>query len=122
MKVSSNVAGGSDDKSNFPYKLLLANTQVSRLHKAFANNCSTNIKLSKTKLHKIGEAERFFDRRLRPLLKNGLPLMKNVLKPIGKSVLVLLELTAAASARDPASHKKIFGSSVTTLIIANEEI
>ena len=48
--------------------------------------------------------------------------MKNVFKPLGKSVLVLLELRAAASARDPASHKKIFGSSMTTLIISNEEI
>ena len=48
--------------------------------------------------------------------------MKNVFKPLGKSVLVLLELAAAASVRDPASHKKIFGSSMTTLIISNEEI
>ena len=48
--------------------------------------------------------------------------MKNVFKPLGKSVLVLLELRAAASARDPASHKKIFGSSMTKLIISNEEI
>ena len=69
MKVSSNVDGGSDDKNNFPNKLLLANKQVSRLHKVFANNCSTNIKLSKTHLHKIGEAERFLDRLLGPLLK-----------------------------------------------------
>ena len=122
MKVSSNVVGGSDDQNNFPHKLLLANTQVSRLHKAFANNCSTNITLSKTQLHKIGEAERFLDSLLGPLLKTGLHLMKNVIKSLGKSVLVWLELTAPASARDPASHKKFFGSSMTTLIISNEEI
>ena len=38
----------------FPCKLLLINTQVSRLHQAFANNSSANIKLSKTQLSKIG--------------------------------------------------------------------
>ena len=38
----------------FPRKLLLINTQVLRLHQAFANNSSANIKLSKTQLSKIG--------------------------------------------------------------------
>ena len=38
----------------FPRKLLLINTQVSRLCQAFANNSSANIKLSKTQLSKIG--------------------------------------------------------------------
>ena len=40
LKISSNVAGDSNDENNFPYKLLLTNTQVSRLRKAFANNSS----------------------------------------------------------------------------------
>ena len=57
LKISSNVAGDSDDdNNNFPHKLLLTNTQVSRLRKAFANNSSANIKLSKTQLHKIGQS------------------------------------------------------------------
>ena len=34
----------SNDENNFSYKLLLTNKQVSRLHKAFANNSSANIK------------------------------------------------------------------------------
>ena len=38
----------------FPRKLLLINTQVSRLCQAFANKSSANIKLSKTQLSKIG--------------------------------------------------------------------
>ena len=33
-----------------PHKLLLADTQVLKLCKAFANDSSTNIKLSKTQL------------------------------------------------------------------------
>ena len=38
LKISSNVVGDSNDEHNFPNKLLLTNTQVSRLGKAFANN------------------------------------------------------------------------------------
>ena len=52
FKISSNVVGDSNDENNFPHKLLLTNTQVSNLSKAFANNSTANIKLSKTKLHK----------------------------------------------------------------------
>ena len=48
--------------------------------------------------------------------------MKNVLKPLAKSILIPLGLTAAASAADAAIHKKIFGSGITTLIISNEEM
>ena len=59
---------------------------------------SATIKLSKTQLHKIGESRGFLDRRLKPLLKTGLPLMNTVLKPLARSVLISLELTAAASA------------------------
>ena len=47
--------------------------------------------------------------------------MKNVLKPLAKSVLIPLGLTPAAAATDAASQKKIFGQSMTTLIILIEE-
>ena len=57
-----------------------------------------------------------------PLLKTGLLLIRNVLKPLAKSVLIPLELTAVASATDVAINKKMFGSGVTTLIISNEEM
>ena len=72
----------------------------------------------------------FLGRLLGPLLKTGLPLIKNVIKPLAKSVLIPLGLTAAASAADAGIHKKILGSSHnndnnnnnTTLIISNNEI
>ena len=48
--------------------------------------------------------------------------MKNVVKPLAKSVLIPLGLTAAASATDAAIQKKIFGSVMTALIISNEEM
>ena len=44
LKLSSNVAGYCNDENNFPHKLLLTKTQVSRLRKAFANNSSASIK------------------------------------------------------------------------------
>ena len=51
-----------------------------------------------------------------------MPWIGNVLKPLAKSVLIPLGLTAAALATDAAIHKKIFGSGMTTLIISNEEM
>ena len=48
--------------------------------------------------------------------------MKNVLKPLAKTVLIPLGLTSAASATDAAIQKKILGSGTTTLIISNEEM
>ena len=48
--------------------------------------------------------------------------MKNVLKPLAKSVLIPLGLTAAVSATDAVIQKKIFGSGITTLIISNKEM
>ena len=38
LKVSANVASDSNDENNFPHKLVLTNTQVSKLRKALANN------------------------------------------------------------------------------------
>ena len=53
LNLSSNKIGDSDDKTNFRHKLLLTDRQVLRLRKAFANNSSANIKLSKTQLNMI---------------------------------------------------------------------
>ena len=50
-----------------------------------------------------------------------MPLIKNVLKPLAKSVLIPLALAKAVSATDAAIYKKMFGSSTTILIISNEE-
>ena len=46
----------------------------------------------------------FLGRFLGPLLKPGLPLIKNVIKPLAKSVLIPLGLTTAASAADTGTH------------------
>ena len=64
----------------------------------------------------------FLCRLLGPLFKTLLPLMKNVIKPLAKSVLIPLGLNSAASAADAGIHKKILGSGTTTLIISNDEM
>ena len=48
LRLPLNMIG--DNKTNFPHELLLTNTQVSNLRKAYANHSSTNIKLSKSQL------------------------------------------------------------------------
>ena len=98
---------------------MLTNRQVANLRRAFDNSLSNDIKLSKTQKLKVG----FLGRLLGPLLKAGLPLMKSVIQPLAKIVLVSLRLTAAASTADAGIHKKILGSGHnTTLIISNDEM
>ena len=53
MKLSSNLIGNSNDETNFPHKLLLTDTKVSRLCKVFANGSSVNLKFSETLLSKM---------------------------------------------------------------------
>ena len=89
------------NESNFSHKLLLTNRQVSNLRKAFANHLSADIKLSKTI-----QSGGFLRRLLGPLLKTGLSLIKNVIKPLAKSALIPVGLTAAASATNAEIHKK----------------
>ena len=63
LRLSSNMVG--DDEASFPHKLLLKS--------------STDIKLSKTQLSKMILSAGFLDWFLGPLLKTGLPLIKNVI-------------------------------------------
>ena len=114
----------------FALKLLLTNTQVSKLCKPFANGSLANIKLSRSQLHKIGQWGGFLGRLVELLLKPGLRLKKNVLKPLPKTILMLLGLAPAASATDATIHKIMFRSVMhppdlakrTTFIISIEEI
>ena len=113
LNLSANIIGDYNNENNFPNKLLLTNTQVSKLRKAFANTFSANTKLSKTEWHKIGQSGGFLGRILGPLLKTELPLMENVLKLLAKIVIIPLGLTSAASATDAAINKQMFESGFT---------
>ena len=94
------MIGNLDDEANFPHKFLLTNRQVANLRKAFDNQTSTDMKLSKAQLTKMqkGGLLRF----LAPLLKSGLLLVKSVIQPLG-----MLGLTTASSATDAAINKNI---------------
>ena len=46
LRLSLNIIG--DNETNFAHKLLLTDTLVLNIRKSFANNSSTDIKLSKT--------------------------------------------------------------------------
>ena len=106
INISTNMKGDSNDETNFPHDLLLTDRQVSTIRKAFSNNSPANIKFSKTQLSKMIQSGGFLGKLLGPLLKTGLPLIKSVITPLAKSVLISLGLTAAASAADAGIHKK----------------
>ena len=93
------------NSDNLPHELLLAR-QTTELRNAIENNMSTDRKLSKAQISKIIQSGGFLGKLFDPLLKTGLPLIKNVIKPLAKSVLIPLGLTAAASAADVGIQKK----------------
>ena len=117
IRLSLNMIGDSNDKGNFPHELLFA--EVSSIRKAFANNSLVDIKFSKAQLSKMIQSGGFLDKLLGPLLKTGLPLIKNVITSLTKIVLIPLGLTAAA---DAGIHMKILRSGNTTLIISNKDM
>ena len=108
--------------NNLPHKLLLTTRQKTKISNAFNDNTSTDIKLSKAQINKIIQSGGLLGRLFGPLLKTELPLIKNVIKPLAKSILIPLGLTAVASAADAGIHIKILGSRNTALIIFNEEM
>ena len=118
LRISFKMFNGND----LPHELLLTTRQKTKLRNAFNSNMSTNLKILKTQISKIIQSGGFLVTLLGPLLKTGLSLIKNVIKPLAKSVLIPSGLTAAASAADAGIHKKIMGSGNTTLIISNEEM
>ena len=92
------------NSNNLPHELLLTTRQKTKIRNAFNNNTSTDIKLSKAQINEIIQSGGFLGKLLGPL--TGLPLIKNVIKRLAKSVLIPLRLTAAASAADAGIHKK----------------
>ena len=57
------MIGDSNEESNFPYKVLLTDREVSKLRQVFPNNSSVNLELSKTQLSKIVQLGRFLGRQ-----------------------------------------------------------
>ena len=114
LRISLKMLNGND----LPHELLLTTRQKTKLRNAFNNNMSTDLKLSKAQISKIILSGGFLGSLLSKLIGQ---LMK-VAVPLAKSILVPLEITAAASAIDAGIQKKIHGSGTTSLIISNEEV
>ena len=53
LNLLSNVIGDYNDESNFPHKILLTDTQVLMIQKAFPNGLSANTRFSKAWLSKM---------------------------------------------------------------------
>ena len=106
------------NKNNLPQELLLTIRQKTTLKNILENNISTDIKLCKTQISRIiqfgGFLVSLLSKLAGPLIKVAVPLAKNVLSPLG--------ITAAMSAIDGSTQKKIHGSGTTTLIISNKEM
>ena len=92
--------------NTLPHELLLTTRQTTKLRNATGNTMSTDVKLSKAQISKIIQSGGFLGKLLGPLIKTGLPLIKNVIKPLAKSILIPLGLTAPVSAADAGIQKK----------------
>ena len=91
LRTNLEIFNGND----LPHELLLTTRQKTKLRNAF-NNMSTDLKLSKTQIVKIIQSGGFLSKLLGSLLKTGLPVIKNVIKLLAKSILIPLGLTTAA--------------------------
>ena len=102
-------------------RVTLTNNEIKYIMKVIKSLENRGI-LIKGTVRKIASKEGGLLNFLRKLVTAGLPLVKNVLTPLAKPVLIQFELKAATSETDAAFQKKIFGSNTTALIISNEEM
>ena len=74
------------DGNNLAHELLLTTRQKTKVRNAFNDNMSTDLKLCEAQINKIIQSGWFLSKLLSPLLKTGLLLIENVIKPLAKSV------------------------------------
>ena len=74
------------DGNNLAHELLLTTRQKTKVRNAFNDNMSTDLKLCEAQINKIIQSGGFLSKLLSPLLKTGLLLIENVIKPLAKSV------------------------------------
>ena len=70
LNLSSNIVRDSNDENNFPHKLLLTNTQVWKLRKAFSNNFLAIYKIFKKSTTYNCTISRIFRQAFRTIIKN----------------------------------------------------
>ena len=97
------------NENNLPQELLLTTREKNNLRNRFEKNMSTDIKLSRARSSKIIQSVGFLGLSLSkltgPLIKVAVPLAKNILASLG--------ITAAASAINARTRKKMQGSGAT---------
>ena len=97
------------NENNLPQVLLLTTREKNNLRNRFEKNMSTDIKLSRARSSKIIQSVGFLGLSLSkltgPLIKVAVPLAKNILASLG--------ITAAASAINARTRKKMQGSGAT---------
>ena len=105
----------------FGVEITLTNNEIKDTMKIikYPENRGILLKVTTTKI--AGQKGGFLN-FLKVLMTAGLPLMKIVLTPLAKSVLLPFWLSAAMSATDAAIQKPFYGSETTALIISNEEM
>ena len=106
---------------NFLHKSVLTNGKIPSLCKTFTYNLSANMKLSTTHFSKKIHVGEFPGINIGTLMKAGLPLIKNIIKPLAKSLPVPLRLTAAPPPPDASFLQIILVSRTTPLTISNKE-
>ena len=82
LRMSLKMFNGND----IPHELLLATRQKTKPINPFNNIMSIDLKLSTAQVSKIIQSGGFLGRLLGQSLKTGLPLIKNVIKPLAESV------------------------------------
>ena len=112
------ISAKNFNKEDLPHELLLTIRQTTKLRNAIENNMSTDVRLSKAQIKKIIQSGGFLGSLLGklagPLMKVVIPLVKNVLAPLG--------VTTVMSVIDGSIQKKIRGSLTKTLIISNKDM
>ena len=118
MNLLSNAIGDCNNGDNFPDNSLLTFTQVSRFCKAFVIGSSADTKFSKTQLFKMVQFEgSIFNKML------GQFNPFKTLNSVDDSMeLYKEELEKYIFYEMKVFKKKVFGSEVTVLIMANKEM
>ena len=101
--------------------ITLTSNEIKDIIKAIKSLENRGILLQGTTRRIISQKGEFLN-CLRPLMTAALPLMKCVLTPFAKIVLLPLGLSAGISAADVAIENKIYESGSTALIISNKEV
>ena len=115
------MISNTGNEVNFLHKSVLTNGKIPSLCKTFTYNLSANMKLSTTHFSKKIHVGEFPGINIGALMKAGLPLIKNIIKPLAKSLPVPLRLTAAAPPPDASFLQIILVSRTRPLTISNKE-